>query len=155
MFCTWLQGCQNVLSSRLIIMNSRRLWNSHQGTSSWGPWHLATFWNLESRKWHFQGFSRGILYRRGCHVVSSEYAQDWEQCRRKDCQNVPRALFERFTDLNQFKYTFNVNQNWETDERGFAWSRHRILPNSQFQKWESELTTNEVSVGSKEVLLLE
>ena len=94
-------------------MNCRRLWNSHQGTSSWRPWHLTTFWNLESRKWHFLGFSRGILYRRGCHVVSSEYAQDWEQCRRKDCRNVPGTLFERFTDLNQFKYAFNVNQNWE------------------------------------------
>ena len=22
-------------------------------------------------------------------------------------------LFERFTDLNQLKYAFNVNQNWE------------------------------------------
>ena len=49
-------------------------------------------------------------------------------------RNVPGALFERFTDLNQFKYAFNVNQNWETDERGFAW--HRILPNNQFQKRE-------------------
>ena len=48
--------------------------------------------------------------------------------------DIPSALFERFTDLNQVKYAFNVNQNWETDERGFAWSRHRILPNSQFQK---------------------
>ena len=48
MYCTWLQGCQNVLSSRQIIMNSRRLWNSHQGTSSWGPWRLATFWNRYS-----------------------------------------------------------------------------------------------------------
>ena len=48
--------------------------------------------------------------------------------------HVPSALFERFTDLNQFKYAFNVHQNWETDERDFAWSRHRILPNSQFQE---------------------
>ena len=30
-----------------------------------------------------------------------------------DCRNVPGSLFERFTDLNQFKYAFNVNQNWE------------------------------------------
>ena len=48
--------------------------------------------------------------------------------------DVPIALFERFTDLNQFKHAFNVNQNWETDERGFAWSRHRILRNSQCQE---------------------
>ena len=94
--CTWLQGCQNVLSSRQIIMNSRRLWNSHQGTSSWGPWHLATFWNLESRKWHFQGFSRGILHHRGCHVVSSEYAQDWEQCSRNRLSKCPRLIVWTF-----------------------------------------------------------
>ena len=25
------------------------------------------------------------------------------------------AWFERFTDLNLFKYAFNVIQNWETD----------------------------------------
>ena len=43
------------------------------------------------------------------HVVSSEYAQDWEQYRPKDCRNVPSALFERFTDLKQ--NAFNVNQN--------------------------------------------
>ena len=48
-------------SSRQIIINSWRLWNSHQGTNSWGPWYLATFWNVESRKWHFQGFSRGLI----------------------------------------------------------------------------------------------
>ena len=97
--CTWqwldCRAVKTFLSSRQIIMNCRRLWNSHQGTSSWGPWHLATFWNLESRKWHFRGFSRGILHHRGCHVVSSECAQDWEQCRRKDCRNVPLSTFHR------------------------------------------------------------
>ena len=31
----------------------------------------------------FQGFSRGIFHRQ-CHVVSSEYIQDCEQC----CPNV-------------------------------------------------------------------
>ena len=77
--CTWqwldCRAVKTFLSSRQIIMNSRQLWNSHQGTSSWGTWQLATLWNLESRKWHFLGFSRGILHHRGCHVVSSEYAQ--------------------------------------------------------------------------------
>ena len=149
--CTWLQGCQNVLSSRQIIMNSRRLWNSHQGTSSWGPWHLATFWNLESRKWHFQGFSRGILHHRGCHVVSSEYAQDWEQCRRKDCRNVPSALFERFTDLNQFIYVQCQSK------LGNRWERFRLAQDFAEQSVSKKRisTTKEVSVRSKEVLLLE
>ena len=29
------------------------------------------------------------------------------------------ARFERFTDLNLFKYAFNVIQNWETDALQF------------------------------------
>ena len=29
------------------------------------------------------------------------------------------ARFERFTDLNLFKYVFNVIQNWETDALQF------------------------------------
>ena len=29
------------------------------------------------------------------------------------------AWFERFTDLNLFKYVFNVIQNWETDALHF------------------------------------
>ena len=44
---------------------------------------------------------------------SSEYTQDWEQC----CQNFQAfhdvAQFERFTDLNLFKYAFSVIQNRE------------------------------------------
>ena len=30
--------------------------------------------------------------------------------------------FERFTDLNLFKYAFNVIQNWETDALQFLFS---------------------------------
>ena len=138
------RAVKTFLSSRLIIMNSRRLWNSHQGTSSWGPWHLATFWNLESRKWHFQGFSRVILHHRGCHVVSSEHAQDWEQCRRKisqesqadfsqaRCLNVPQIMSIK-TGKQMLYYALQFPFPLQ---RGFAWSRHRILPNSQFQKRE-------------------
>ena len=49
--------------------------------------------------------------------------------------DVPSANQAHYLNVSQIcKYAFNVNQNWETDERGFAWSRHRILPNSQFQK---------------------
>ena len=29
------------------------------------------------------------------------------------------ARFERFTDLNLFKYAFNIIQNWETDALQF------------------------------------
>ena len=31
------------------------------------------------------------------------------------------AWFERFTDLNLFKYAFNFIQNWEADALPFYW----------------------------------
>ena len=31
------------------------------------------------------------------------------------------ARFEHFTDLNLFKYAFNVIKNWETDALPFYW----------------------------------
>ena len=42
--------------------------------------------------------------------------QDWEQFAVKMSQAFHDITqFERFTDLNLFKYAFNVIQNWETD----------------------------------------
>ena len=38
-----------------------------------------------------------------CHVVSSEYTQDWEQCCQMSQAFHDIALFERFTELNLFK----------------------------------------------------
>ena len=38
--------------------------------------------------------------------------QDWNQCCRKFHD---LSQFERFTDLNLFKYVFNIIQNRETD----------------------------------------
>ena len=75
------------LSSRLI-MNSRRLWNSHQRHKFLRAEASRTFWKIESQKWCFQRFLRGIFHR-GRQVVSSEYTQDWEQCRR-NVPGVPR-----------------------------------------------------------------
>ena len=98
--CTWrwldYRAVKTFLSSRQIIMNSRQLWNSHQGTSSWGTWQLATLWNLESGKWHFLGFSRGILHHRGCHVVSSEYAQRLGTMPSKRLSKCPRLIVWTF-----------------------------------------------------------
>ena len=83
-----VRAVKKFLSSRLI-MNSRRRFGTHtQGTSSWGLRHLGTFWKLESWKWRFHRFSRGISPR-GRHVVSSENTQHWEQCRR-NVLGVPR-----------------------------------------------------------------
>ena len=67
-------------------MNSRRLWNSHQRHKSLRAEASRDILKLESLA--FPGFSRGI-FQRGHHVVSSEYTQDWEQCRR-NVPGVPR-----------------------------------------------------------------
>jgi len=41
--------------------------------------------------------------------------QDWEQCRR-NVPGVPQHCTVRtFTDVNLFKYSFSVIQNWETN----------------------------------------
>ena len=68
-------------------MNSRRLWNLHQR-------HKL----LKAKA------SRDILKYRVLEIAFPEVS--------KKCF-PPR--FERFTDLKQFKYAFNVIQNWETD----------------------------------------
>ena len=95
-------------------MNSRRLWKLPKGTSSWGARHQGTFWNSESQKCHFHGFSRGIamlfcqIKTRNNDVKMSQAFHDI-------------ARFKRFTDLNLFKYAFNVIQNWEADALPFYW----------------------------------
>ena len=78
--------------------------------------------NLESRKCYFQGLSRGIFHC-GRHVVSSEHTENT----RKTGNNAVEmsqafhniAWFERLTDLNLFKYAFNVAQNWQMDALQF------------------------------------
>ena len=73
---TWnwpiIRTVKKFLSSGLI-MNHRQLWILHQRHK------FLKFWNFESRKCHFQGFSR-CIFSCGRHVLSSEYMQDWEQC---------------------------------------------------------------------------
>ena len=77
------RAVKKVLSSGLL-MNSRRLWNSHQRHKFLRAKASRDIWNWESRKWWVQGFSSGIFH---CsrHVVLSEYMQVWAQWR----QNVP------------------------------------------------------------------
>ena len=103
------RAVKKFLSSRLI-MNCRRLWNSHQSHKVLGLRRLGTFWNLESQKWCFQGFSRGIFHR-AHHVVSS---QNYTCKRGNNVPGVPQHHPAQ-TDLNLFKYAFNVTQNWEMD----------------------------------------
>ena len=99
--------------SLVVLIHLLFLWAA---PCSW--WSVSrALWNSESWKWCFQGFSRGI-FQHGCHVVSSEYRQDWEQYH----WNVPGVFhnitwFKHFTNLNLFKYVFNVIQDWETNAK--------------------------------------
>ena len=85
-FSACAQGCidravKKFLSSRMIMNSKQRFRTRTKG-------HLGTFCKLESRKWRFQRFSRGISHRWD-HVISSEYTQDWKQCSR-NVPGVPR-----------------------------------------------------------------
>ena len=92
-------------------MKSRRLWNSHQ---------RHKFLRAEA--------SRDIPHSRGFREVFST-ADAMLFCRntRKTGNNAVEmshafhdiARFERFSDLNLFKYAFNIIQTWETDALQF------------------------------------
>ena len=91
-------------------MSSRQLWNLHERYK-----FFRAEASRDNLKWFFQAFSGGTFYRR-CHAVSSEYTQDWEECRR-NVPGVPQnhTIQTFHIDLNLFKYVFNVIQNWEMD----------------------------------------
>ena len=78
------RAVKTFLSSRLIMNSLGDFGTRTKGTSSWGPRHLGTLWNLESRKWHFRGF-QNVFSTADASAVSSEYTQlqDLEQCRSK------------------------------------------------------------------------
>ena len=69
-----MQGCQKVLSSSLI-MNSRRLWNSHQRHKFLGAEISRDILKFRVSEMAFAGVFKRYFHR-GRHVVSSEYTQD-------------------------------------------------------------------------------
>ena len=92
-------------------MNSRQLRNLHQRHKFVRTEASRDILKMRVSEMAFPGVSRGIFHR-GYHVVLSEYAQ---QTGNKVVQMSHAfhdiAWFERFTDLNLFKYAFNVIQN--------------------------------------------
>ena len=92
-------------------MNSRWLWNSHQGHKFLRAVASRDFLNLIKN-----GISRGFQ-----EIFSTAMQFHQNTCKSgnnavKMCQvSQDIARFECFTDLNLFKYAFNVIQNWETD----------------------------------------
>ena len=110
--CDSEQGRQKFWSSRLII-NSRWLWNLHQRHKFLRAEAFRDVLKfIESQKWHFQEFLRGIFHC-WCHVVLSEYTHH--------SGNIAVEMSQAFHDVTQFresnlfKYALNVIQNWETD----------------------------------------
>ena len=92
-------------------MNGRRLWNSHQRHKFLRAEAYRDILNLIKN-----GISRGFQ-----EIFSTAMQFHQNTCKSgnnavKMCQvsqHIPR--FECFTDLNLFKYAFNVIQNWEMD----------------------------------------
>ena len=96
-------------------MNSRWLWNLHQRPKFLRAEASRDILSLLSlRNGIFRGFHEvfstmeAILFRQNtCNTWNNaiEMSQAFHDI----------ARFERFTDLNLFKYAFNVIQNWNTD----------------------------------------
>ena len=105
-------------------MNSRRLWNSHQRHKLLRAEASRDILTFRFSEMPFPGVSKRYFYR-GCQVVSSEYTEN--TVTRKTGNNAFEmsqsfhdiARFERFADLNLFKYAANVIQNWQTDALQF------------------------------------
>ena len=90
-------------------MNSGRLWNSHQRHKFLRAEISRDILKFRATEMVFPGvFER--------HLVTSEYTKTGNSAFEMSQAFHDIARFERFTGLllTQFKYAFNVIQNWET-----------------------------------------
>ena len=103
-------------------MNSRRLWKSHQSHKllrAEAPRDILKFRVLERP--FPEVFKRYFPPQTPCCFIRIHTRiQDWE----RHCQKMSQvfhniARLEHFTDLNLFKYLFNVIQKWATDALQF------------------------------------
>ena len=105
-----LRAVKTFLCSRLI-MNSRRLWNSHQRHKFLRAEASGDILNLIKN-----GISRGF---QGVFSTAMQFHQNTHKSGNNSVKMSQVSLdivqFECFTDLNLFKYAFNVIQNWEMD----------------------------------------
>ena len=93
-------------------MNSRQLWNTHKRNK---------FLRAEASRDNLKFSLRNHVYMDFQEVFSIADAIFFRRNTRKTGNNAGKmsvvflsmAQFERFTDLNLFKYAFNVIQNWE------------------------------------------
>ena len=90
------------------MISSWRLWNLHQRHEFLGaevPSDVLKF--IESQKWRFQEFLRGIFHCR-CHIVLSEYTQHSGN----NAVEMSQAFHDipQFEELNLFKYAIKSFQ---------------------------------------------
>ena len=105
-------------SSSRLIMNSRQLWNSHQRHKFLRAEPSRNILRFRVSEMAFPGvFKRYLPLRMLCFFVRILVTLGTmpSKCRR----HSDIAWFECFTDLNLFKYAFNVIQNWNTDALQF------------------------------------
>ena len=95
-------------------MNSRRLWNSHQRHKFLRVKASRDILKFRVSEIAFQGIfmADAMLFHQNTRNTRNnafEMLQAFHDI----------ARFKRFTDLNLFKYAFNVIQNWNTDALQF------------------------------------
>ena len=111
--CTTARAVKKFLTSRLV-MNSRQLWNSHQWKKFLRAEVSKDILQFNFSEMAFLGvFNRYFPLRTPCCFVRI-HARLGTMLSFHDI-----ARFEHFTDLNLFKYAFNVIQIWEMDALQF------------------------------------
>ena len=111
--CTTARAIKKFSTSRLI-MNSRQLWNSHQLNKFLRAKASKDILQFRVSEMAFLGvFKRYFLLRTPCCFVRV-HARLGTMLSFYDI-----SRFEHFTDLNLFKYAFNVIQIWEMDALQF------------------------------------
>ena len=111
--CTTARAVKKVSTSSLV-MNSRQLWNSHQRNKFLRAEASKYILQFRVSEMAFLGvFKRYFPLRTPCCFVRI-HARLGTMLSLHDI-----AQFEHFTDLNLFKYAFNVIQIWEMDALQF------------------------------------
>ena len=111
--CTTARAVKKFSTSRLV-MNSRQLWNSHQRNKFLRAEASKDILQFRVSEMVFLGvFKRYFPLRTPCCFVRI-HARLGTMLSFHDI-----ARFEHFTDLDLFKYVFNVIQIWEMDALQF------------------------------------
>ena len=100
-------------------MNSRWLWNSHQRHKFLRAEASRDIVKFRVSEMEFPGVFKGYFPPRTPYCFVRIQARLVNNAVKISQALHDIARLERFTDLNLFKYAFNVIQNWETDALQF------------------------------------